>query len=67
MKLTTDAVHSANIVEEIGYPIMIKESHGVTILDEKNVSPIKAEHSESINCISKLANSETKVTETNRS
>jgi len=60
-------VHSANIVEEIGYPIMIKASDGDTVLDEKNVSPIKAEHSESITCISKLANSETKVTETNRS
>jgi hypothetical protein len=60
-------VHSANIVEEIGYPVMIKASDDDNILDEKNVSPIKAEHSESINCISKLANSETKVTETNRS
>jgi len=46
---------------------MIKASDGDTVLDEKNVSPIKAEHSESITCISKLANSETKVTETNRS
>jgi hypothetical protein len=34
---------------------------------EKNVSPIKAEHSESINCTSKLYNSETKATKTNRS
>jgi len=34
---------------------------------KKNVSPIKAQHSESINCISELANSETKVTERNRS
>jgi len=47
---------------------MIKSSDGDTVLDfKKNVSPIKAQHSESINCISKLANSETKVTETNRS
>jgi hypothetical protein len=60
-------VHSANIVEERGYPIMIKASDCDTILEEENVSPIKAEHSESINFISKLANSETKFTETNRS
>jgi len=46
---TTDAVCSANTVEEIGYPIMMKASDGYTVLDEKNVSPIKAEHSESIN------------------
>ena len=46
---------------------MIKASDSDTILDEKNVSPIKAEHSESINFFSKLANSETKFTETNRS
>jgi len=39
-------VHSANIVEEIGYPIVIKASDGDTVLDEKNVSPLKAEHSE---------------------
>jgi pyruvate carboxylase len=32
---TTDAVQSANIVKEIGYPIMIKASGGDTILDEK--------------------------------
>ena len=60
-------MHSANIVEEIGYPIMIRASGGDTALKEKNVSVINAEHSESINCISKLANCETKVTETNRS
>ena len=60
-------MHSANIVEEIGYPVMINASDGDTVLDEKIVSPIKAQHSESINCISKLANSENKVTETNRS
>ena len=59
-------MHSANIVEEVGYPVMIIASDGDTVLDEKNVSPIKAQHSESINCISKLANSETKFTETNR-
>jgi acetyl/propionyl-CoA carboxylase alpha subunit len=35
----TDAVHSANIVKEIGYPIMIKASDGDTVRDEKNVSP----------------------------
>jgi hypothetical protein len=46
---------------------MFKASDGNTILDKKNVSPIKAQHSESINCTSKLSNSETKVTETNRS
>jgi len=46
---------------------MIKASDSDTVLDEKNVSPIKAEHSESINCVSKQANSETKVTETSRS
>ena len=46
---------------------MIKASDGDTVLDEKNVSPIKAQHSESINCILKKANSETKFTETNRS
>jgi len=63
---TTDAVCSTNIVEEIGYPITIKASDSDTVLEEKNVSPIKAQHSESINCISKLANSETKVTEINR-
>ena len=61
MRLTTVAVHSDNIVEEIGYPIMIKASDGDTVLDEKNVSPIKAEHSESISRILKLANSETKL------
>jgi len=43
---TTDAVHSANTVEERGYPIMIKASDGDTVLDEKNVRPLKAEHSE---------------------
>jgi hypothetical protein len=63
---TTNTVQSANIVEEIRYPIMIKASDGGTILDGKNVSPIQAQHSESINCTSKLFNSETKVTETNR-
>ena len=36
---TTDAVHSANIVEEIGYPIMIIASDGVTILHEKMSVP----------------------------
>ena len=46
---------------------MMKASDGYTVLDEKNVSPIRAQHSESINCISKLANSETKVTGTSRS
>jgi len=46
---------------------MIKASDGDTVLDEKNASPIKPEHSNSISCISKLANSETKFTETNRS
>jgi len=46
---------------------MIKASDGEAVLDEKNVSPINAKHSEPINCISKLANSETKVTETNKS
>ena len=60
-------MHSANIVEEIGYPIMIKASDCDTVLDEKNVCPIRVDHSESINCISKLGNSETKFTETNRS
>ena len=45
---------------------MIKASDGDTVLDEKYMSPIKTQHSESINCVSKLANSETKVTETNR-
>ena len=59
------AMHIAYIVKEIGYPIMVKASDGDTVLDEKNVSPINAEHSESINYISKLANSETKFTETN--
>ena len=49
----TTTVHSANIVEEIGYPNMIKASVGDTVLDEKIVSPIKAEHTESINCVSK--------------
>jgi hypothetical protein len=53
---------------------MIKASNGVTILDGKNVCPINfgwqqeqllAQHSESINCTSKLSNSETKVTEMN--
>ena len=51
-------MHSANSVEEMGYPVMIKASDSDRVLDEKNVSPIKAQHSESINCISKLANSE---------
>jgi len=73
---TTNAVHSANIVKETGYPIMIEESDRDTVLDEKNVSPINlgwqqeqllAQHSESTNCTSKLSNSDTKVTETNRS
>jgi len=64
---TTDAVHSANIAEETGYPIMIKASDGDTVLDGKNISPIKAQHTRSINCVSKLANSETKCTDTNRS
>jgi len=73
---TTDAVHRVNIVKEIGYPIMIKASDGDTILDEKNVGPINlgwqqeqllAQHSESINCTSKLSNFEFKVTELNRS
>jgi hypothetical protein len=64
---TTNVVQSVNIVEEIRYPVMIKASDGDTILDEKNVGPIKTQHSESINCTSKLSNSETKVTETNRS
>jgi hypothetical protein len=73
---TTDAVHSVNTVKEIGYPVMIKASDGDTILDGKNVSPINlgwqqkqllAQHSESINCTSKLSNSESKVTELNRS
>jgi acetyl/propionyl-CoA carboxylase alpha subunit len=36
-------VHSANTVEEIGYPVMIKASDGDTVLDEKTVSPIKAQ------------------------
>jgi biotin carboxylase len=36
---TVNVVHSANIVEEIGYPIMIKASAGDTVLDAKNVSP----------------------------
>jgi hypothetical protein len=39
--ITTDAVHSADFVIEIGYPGMIKASDGDTILDEKNVNPIK--------------------------
>lgn len=37
---TTDVVHSANFVKELGYPIMIKTSDGDIVLDEKNVSPI---------------------------
>jgi hypothetical protein len=32
---TTDAVQSANIVEEIRYPIMVKASDSDNILDEK--------------------------------
>jgi DnaJ-class molecular chaperone len=61
-------------VKEIGYSVMIKASGGDTILNLKNVSPINldgqqeellAQHSESINCTSKLSNFETKVTETN--
>jgi hypothetical protein len=39
----------------------------MVILDEKYVSPIKAQHSESIIYTSKLSDSETEVTETNRS
>jgi biotin carboxylase len=31
----TDAVHSANIVKEIGYPVVIKASDGETVPDEK--------------------------------
>jgi hypothetical protein len=46
---------------------MIKASHGDTVLDGKNVSSITAQHSKPIHYTSKLSNSETKVTETNRS
>jgi len=60
-------VCSANTVEEIGYPIKIKAFDGDTVLDEKNISPIKTQQSECMNYISKIANFETKVTETNRS
>jgi biotin carboxylase len=31
---TTDAVHSANIIKEIGYPVMFKASDGNTALDK---------------------------------
>jgi hypothetical protein len=52
-------VHNVNIVAMTEYPVVIKASDSDTILDEKNVSPIKldrqkerslAQHSESINC-----------------
>ena len=54
-------MRSANTVEEIGCPSLIRASDGDSVLDEKIVSPMKAQHSESKNCISKLANSETKL------
>jgi len=57
--ITTSTVHNVNIVTMTEYPIVIKASDCDTILDEKNVTPIKlgrqkqqslAQHSESINC-----------------
>ena len=56
--ITTSTVQNVNVVTMTEYPVMIKASDGDTILDEKNVSPIKlgrkkeqslAQHSESIN------------------
>jgi len=57
--ITTSNVHNVNIVTMTEYPVVIKASDGDTILDEKNVSPIKlgrqkeqslAQHSKSTNC-----------------
>jgi hypothetical protein len=57
--ITTSNVHTVNIVTTTEYPVVIKASHCDTVLNEKNVSPIKlgrqkekslAQHSESINC-----------------
>jgi len=57
--ITTSTVHKVNIVTLTEYPVLIKASDGDTILDEKNVSPIKlgrqkeqslAQHSKSTNC-----------------
>jgi len=73
---TTDAVHSANIIKEIGYPVMFKASDGDTALNKENASPtdlswqqeqLLDQQSESINCTSKGSNSEAIITETNRS
>jgi hypothetical protein len=38
--ITTDAVHGANFVKEMGYPVMIEISDGDTISHENNVNPI---------------------------
>jgi hypothetical protein len=37
--ITTNAVHSAYFVKEIGYPGKIKASDGDTVLDEKMSTP----------------------------
>jgi len=69
---TTNAVQSANIIKERGYPVMFKASDGDTALDKENgsltdLSCQQTQHSESINCTSKGSNSEAIITETNRS
>jgi hypothetical protein len=77
--ITTDAVHSANFVKEIGYPGLIKASGGDTVLDENHVNPINFVVATGTvigsalciykfyNCTSKSSNSGTIVTATNRS
>ena len=69
-------MHSTNIIKEIGHPGMSKASDGDTALDTENATPtvlswqqeqLLAQHSESIHCTSQVSNSETIITETNRS